>query len=413
MAYSAVTRIVIIGGGFGGIRTALNLAEENDERLKITLISDNPHFEYHAALYRVVTGRSPQEVCIPLHEVFAGKNVEVVQDSIASLDLKKKIATGKTGTKYEADYLVLALGSETSYFGIEGLQEQAYGFKSIEEALTLKAHIHTKLEELAKIADPKARMPYHIVVVGGGASGTELASELAVYTKNLARMHKVLPTLITINLIEAGPRILPGLPEDISNEALKALHRLGVNVFLNEAIMKENFGKVTLKNMAMDTDTVIWTAGVMPNRLYKETKGFLYDKRGKVTVDSYLQPDGNKNIFVIGDAASTTYSGMAQTAIHDGKFVADVILARQDHEKSPRYVPQPPAYCIPLGPGKALFLKGGVRLYGSLGWLMRRYIDYKYFASILPPAQARLAFKSGETISETCPICTGHTKPAT
>lgn len=388
-------KILIVGGGFAGVRTALDLAKRNLPDTDITLVSSTPHFEYHAALYRVVTGRSPLEVCIQLTDIFKNKPVNLITDKIVKLDFKNKRITGESESFYAYDYLVLALGSDTSYFDTPGLKELSFGFKSIPEALKLKRHIH---EEMNK----KSPSP-HIVVVGGGASGTELAGELAVYTKKLAKKHKLDPSIVTIDLIQSPNRVLPDLPEDISARVDAQLRKLGVNIFLNRKVVKEEVEQVFLRDMQMKTKTVIWTAGVVINSLLANTRDMPLSDRKKVLVDKYLRI--KKNVFVLGDCAETPYTGMAQTAIYDGHFVANNIANTILGKPKVKYKPRPVAYCIPVGPGWAATLWHGMRFYGRFGYLIRRYIDFKFFLSILPFAKALRAFQDGRTVCESCGIC--------
>src|SRR3989344_5938636 len=170
-----IKKILIIGGGFGGVRTALDLDKRKIPNASIALVSDRPHFEYHPALYRVVTGRSPLEVCIPLRDVFEGKEVAVAQDRIVGIDLAGKTVEGFSGTYYKYDFLVLALGSETEYFDIPGLPELSFGFKSINEALRLKRHLQELFEGMAKEDHGDKVKSASFIVIGGGASGVELA----------------------------------------------------------------------------------------------------------------------------------------------------------------------------------------------------------------------------------------------
>ena len=237
-------KIVIVGGGFGGIRCALDLANQNLPGVDIILISDKPHFEYTPALYRVVTGRSPLEVCIPLREIFDGKDVEVLEDSITKVNVKEKKLKGSSGSKYSFDFLLLALGSETAYFEIPGLRDLCFGFKSINEALRLKRHLHELFSTCEKATMEEKVCSANIVIVGGGATGTELAGELALYARELAKKHNLRPSLVTIDLIEASHRLVPVMPEDISKVLKKRLHSLGVNIFLNRAVIKREIEQV-------------------------------------------------------------------------------------------------------------------------------------------------------------------------
>lgn len=399
------TKILIVGGGFGGVRAALDLGRARLQNAKITIVSDKPHFEYHAALYRLVTGRSPLEVCIPLTEIFAKCPVELLSDRIEAVDLRSRTAKGLSGASYRYDFLILALGSETSYFDIPGLKEYSFGFKSINEALRLKAHIHNLLEtsHTRKIEDKIQAA--HFVIVGGGASGVEIAGELARYLLDSAAAHDFDPRLVVIDLVEAGPSLLGAMPPAFVEVITRRLRRLGVNIFLNRAVMREDFEQLYLKDMEMKIKTVVWTAGVKPNRLYSQIAGLTLDHKGRVKIDDYLNPPGFPDIFVIGDAAATVYSGMAQTAIHDGRYAAQVIGRKLKIQRPEKYVPKKPFYAIPVGPGWAGAILNGVRLYGYVGWMFRRLADLRFFLSILPLPKAIIAFRNEKTLCESCMIC--------
>ena len=210
-------------------------------------------------------------------------------------------------------------------------------------------------------------------------------------------------------------------------------------------MVKEEVGKVFLKDMEMKAKTVIWTAGVRPNHLYGEIEGFQFDKKGRVMVDEYLQatrptpvqtdihPGGEQpfgreglsaggrpppeadqplveassweNVFIIGDAASTPFSGMAQTAIGDGRFVADVIIRKIGQKPLLSYKARKPFTAVPIGWGWAAVLLDGLRVYGRIGWWLRRLGDFRYFLSILPIKKALIAFRSGKTLCESCVVC--------
>jgi len=139
---TAPTRILILGGGFGGVRTALELSKQNLENVRITLISDKHHFEYTPALYMLATGRSPMEMCIPLGEIFHTRKVEYIVDVITGGSLADKVIYAESGSRYQYDYLVIALGAKTSYFNIPGIAENSYTLKSVETSLRLKNHLH-------------------------------------------------------------------------------------------------------------------------------------------------------------------------------------------------------------------------------------------------------------------------------
>ena len=194
-------KIVIVGGGFGGIRCALDLVKHVPVGTRVQLISNKKYFEYYAALYRVVTGDEPADVYIPLSDIFSGTFVEVLHDTVTSIDIEKKIVFGQSGAHYQADYIVLALGSETSYFNIKGLKEQSFGFKTTNEAIRLKRHIDTLFKKHRYSAPEEQLLAFHFVIIGAGASGVELAGELEFYTRQRAKCYNINKSLISIDLI--------------------------------------------------------------------------------------------------------------------------------------------------------------------------------------------------------------------
>ncbi len=407
-------RAVIVGGGFAGVSAALALVKRHLPNVSIGLIADKPHLEYHSALYRLVTGSSPLEVCIPLREIFSGKNVEIIADRVVTLNRAEKIVIGSSGAEYHYDYLILALGSETNYFGIPGLKEYSHGMKSITEAIRLKQHITEVLltckidfaNKLEQICDA------NFVVVGAGATGVEMAGQLIVYARELARGDGIDPSLVSVELIEGASKILPALPKKFTDRIEQHLRGLGVNIFLNRTIEREECEEVFLKDMKIKARTVIWTAGVKASSVYELWK-LPIDKRGKVEVDGHLRLPTDPHVFVGGDGAATKYSGWAQTAMYDGEYIAAVITSDIKGVEIPVYAPEPPVNAIPAGPEWAgvliNFLGGNVRIYGRLGWWLRRLADLRSFLEILPPTKALKAFRNGSSICGSCSICSVET----
>lgn len=397
-------RVVIVGGGFGGIRTALDVASKNTD-IKVVLISDKTHLEYHPALYKVVTGSSPLEVCIPLDDIFKHTDVEVVHDQITGVDTQNKILTGKSGSHFRYDYCVLALGSETAYYSIPHLDTYSFGCKSINEAVRLNRHIHTLFNVCHDQPKAEKECSLRFVIAGGGATGVELAAQLAEYTKQCARAHHDLSVHITIDLIEASARILSQLPKHISAVVTKRLKLLGVTILVNKPVIRDEIETVYLRNMKLKTKTLIWTAGVTLNNLFAQIPHIVIGKDGYVTVNEFLQATDDGNIFVIGDGASSIYHGMAQTALDQGKIVADNIIRVVRHKNMRPYVPHKPVYAIPVGSRYAVAYFRGITLYGIHGWIVRQLADLRFFMSILPFRKAVTVFRSGYTLSTTCPHC--------
>ena len=387
--------ILIIGGGFGGIQAALSLARKKIPAAGIRLIDPKSYFEYHAALYRFATGSSPMEACIPYRDIFEGSGIDVVEDSAAKIDLTEKVVTGASGSHYHFDTLILALGSVTTTFGIEGIEQHSYGMKSATEAIRLKLHIESAFNE-ATLADiERKKTLLHLVVVGGGATGVELAGELASYTRMLALRHRLDLSLVQIDLIEATERILGNLPPRVSALVEKRLRSLGVNVITGKSLMKEDAAGIALKDGNVKTSTVVWTAGVRANPLLQNTIGLTVDRKGRVEVDEKLQAKGQRNVFILGDAAVTKFSGMAQTAIGDGRFVADVIEAGILKSDMPAYRQVPPFYSVPVGRKWAMWCRGDTVIAGYAGWILRRLADFRVYRNFLPFWKAVRALRCG------------------
>ncbi len=403
------TRILIVGGGFAGVRTALDLAKQRIAGVKITLVSDKHHFEYAPALYRLATGRSPLETCIPLGDIFPSNQrqsrVEHVVDTIIGGSLKEKVIFGESGSRYQYDYLVLALGAETAYFNIPGIKENAFTLKSVASALKIKNHLHALFSMSKGLSKGALMAQFQFVVVGGGPAGVELAGEIRKYARKLADIHNVPEKYVTVDIIQAAPRLLPTMPEEVSRRAMHRLNKLGINILLNKAVTGENDKGVVLKDIQFNSKTIIWTAGVRPSSVYQKIDGLTFDKGGHILVDEDLRAQGFDTVFAGGDSASTPHAGTAQTAIHDGGYIAHTIAHTLRNETVPPYKSRNSAYVVPVGPGWAIFTYNSIVLSGKVFWWLRKLIDLKFLLSILPVKKAFTAWREGGVLSESCPTC--------
>jgi len=401
-------RILILGGGFGGIRAALDLAAHDLPNVRIILISDKHHFGYTPALYKLATGRSPMETCIPLGEIFEGRKkgrVEFVVDAITSGSLADKTIIGESGSRYQYDYLILALGAETSYFNIPGIAENSFTLKSVGTALRLKNHLHYLFNNHSGLSKGELMSHFQFVVVGGGPAGVELAGEIRRYARMLARMHGVSQKLVTVTILQATPRLLGMMPEKVSELAMQKLDKLGVNIILNRAVTSEDAQGVYLKDIKFNSKTIIWTAGVHPSHIYSSILGLALDKSGKILVDEHLRVLNAGGAFAIGDSASTPFAGTAQTAIYDGSYAAHAIARMIKGQALPAYKPKKVPYVVPIGRDWAIFTYKNIALSGRLFWWLRQIIDFRYFLSILPFGKAFTVWREGGVLCESCPTC--------
>ena len=380
-------KVIIVGAGFAGIQTARRLAKQTRSTdLEIILISDRDHFEYYPALhtYLSVDGPVPY-TSTPLAAIFDSIRASVINEKVTACDLSTKTITLQSGKTMTSDYLVLALGSQSTFFNIQGLPDMSFPFQNIENAKNLRAHIETMFEKHCKnndIADCVVGL--HFVVVGGGPNGVDLAGELATLSKYLCKKHALTESLVTIDLIEGASSILSMMTPQVQKIATKRLRKLGVNILCNRQLLKQGSWTVALADMTLGAKTLIWTAGSTGNELVTRIPSIVLQKKNRITVNNNLEIDQHSNCFVIGDIADTKFAGLAQTAIYDGDYVANMIESRIQGGTIDPYVPQAVAYNIGVGHGWSITQIGNIVISGKLSSILRKVIDLKYFLSILP-----------------------------
>jgi NADH dehydrogenase len=379
-------QITIVGGGFGGVKAALELAK--NKHAHITLISDKTDFQYYPGLYGTATGRSHLQSWVPLGEIFAGRdNIHVVIDSIATINKSTKTLTAASGATFQYHTLILAIGAVTTYFGIKGIDQYAYGIKSEAEIKRLKRHL---FDEFSQPEGADA----NFLVVGAGPTGIELASSLGAYLKRLQKHYNQPQPHVKVSIIEAGPRVLPRMSAAVSKSVHARLKKLGVHVELGQKVEEQTADSLIVNGQPIKSHTVIWTSGVANNPFFTQNAGqFSTAKNGKIVVDSYLRSD--EDVYVIGDNAFTPYSGLAQTALKDAIFVARHILGTSKKE----YVATMPPVVVPVGENWAVFEYGKIHISGSPASLIRSVADFVGYSDILPFGQA-LGVWHAQTVHE-------------
>lgn len=386
-------KVVIVGGGFGGVKAALELAE--DKRFHVTLISKRVDFRIYGMLYKVATGGTKAISGVPLEDIFAGKGVHLLHDSVESIDRKQRIVTTKVNHTVAYDALIIAMGVTTNYFGIKGLEEYSYGIKNLSDAQELKRHLHKQLLD-------EHRPDLNYVVVGGGPTGVELAGALPDYIRKICKQHGLPARTFHVDLIEAAPRLVPRMPKDMSRSIARHLRKMGIKIYLNTAVQAQTVDALMINNKPIRSHTVVWTAGVM-NRPFFTEQGFQLARNGKVRVDQFLQAE--PGIYVIGDNADTPYAGMAQTAIYDAIFVAQNLMRVAHGNDALPYKAKRPIYVLPAGPYWAAVLWGPVRIYGLLGWVLRRLADLVAYHDYEPWHLATKRWMMDADEEESCPYC--------
>jgi NADH dehydrogenase len=325
-------RVVIIGGGFGGLNAAKALA---DTPVAVTLIDRRNHHLFQPLLYQVATAAlSPADIAQPIRRVLRGKeNIEVILAEAEGIDLAKKeviLADGRA----PYDYLIVAAGATHAYFGHDQWAEAAPGLKSLEDALNIRSRVLNSFEEAERETDParrKALMTF--VVVGGGPTGVEMAGAIAEIARySLARdFHHIDTRDAHVILIEAGPNVIGTFPKRLTGKALQELRHLGVDVRLNAPVTAVEPGQVTAGTKTIAANTIIWAAGVKASPL-GAALGVEVDRAGRVPVNPDLTVPGHPEIFVIGDMMSLKdqrgrpLPGVAQVAMQEGTWAAENIL---------------------------------------------------------------------------------------
>jgi NADH dehydrogenase len=368
-------RVVIVGGGFGGLQAARALARVP---VQVTVIDRNNYHLFQPLLYQVATaGLSPADIAAPIRNVLNHqRNVEVLMDEVTGVDTQARCVLLPDRTvPYE--FLILATGARHSYFGHDAWEAYAPGLKSIPDATAVREKILLAFESAEAANDPKERQALMtFVLVGAGPTGVEMAgaiSELA--HRALARdFRHIDPTSSHILLLEAGPRILAAFPEKLAQDAQQALTRMGVEVRTSTPVEQVDADGVVAGGQRIVSRTVIWTAGVVASPAGKWL-GVETDRAGRVKVGTDLSVPGHSNVFVIGDTAlalqeNTPLPGLAPVAMQQGRYVAALIRSRVTGAGEP-----PPFHyhdkgtMATVGRAFAIVDAGRLRFSGFLAWI--------------------------------------------
>jgi NADH dehydrogenase, FAD-containing subunit len=294
-------RIVIIGGGYGGLLTALTARQHLlPQEAEITLINKQPEHHLVTELHRLAAGTiSEKAVALPLSKLLQGKHVRLQTDTVVRLDPNVNNITMSDGNKLGYDYLVVALGSQTAFYGIPGLEKEAFTLKSIADANRIRAHIEARLDAYAAEGRPEDAA---IVVGGGGLTGIELVGELADAMPAWCRRRGIPLQEVQLYNIEASPDILPGFEPVLTERARTSLERRGVRFITGVPVEAYRDRTVWLKDgRAIGANTLVWTGGVQGHDLLKRTDIDLL--RDRVCVNRFLQSTSHPNLFAAGDCA--------------------------------------------------------------------------------------------------------------
>src|SRR5437016_8589176 len=388
---SKTPRVVIVGGGFGGLAAAKALGKAPVE---VILIDRTNHHVFQPLLYQVATSvLAPSQMSSPIREVLRRhKNTTVIMGEVTGVDKAQRCVFVNDADREHVpvpyDYLILATGARHSYFGHNEFEQFAPGLKSVADAVAIRNKILSAFEQ----AEAEEDVDLHrdlltFVLVGAGPTGVEMAAALAIFVRTSlpSEFRRIDPTSARIVLIDAAPNVLGTFAPSLSEAAEFHLQKLGVEIHLGHAVEKIDSEGVIVAGERIASKTVIWTAGVTPSPAGKWL-GVETDRAGRVRIQPDLRVNGYPEIFVIGDTASLDQDGrplpgVAQVAMQQGRYVGKLLGRALKGRKAPR----PFRYfdkgtMAVVGKGFAVLQSGRVRISGLIAWLVWAAIHLEFLA---------------------------------
>jgi NADH dehydrogenase len=392
---SSLPHVVIVGGGFGGLYTAQALG---DQPVRVTVIDKRNFHLFQPLLYQVATGSlSPSDIAAPLRSILAKyDNVSVLLDEVMDINTTDQLLQLKTEPEaLHYDYLVLATGSMTHFFGHDDWAKNSLELKTLESALDMRRRVLDAFEKAERETDPKLQAAaMNFVVVGGGPTGVELAGAVAELARNTLKhdFRRIDCSKTSITLVEAAPRILSVYPEALSKWTAQKLNQLGVTVLEATQVTDIQPGCITLskngQSETIEADTVLWGAGVKASGLGKvlaDKTGVEIDRGGRVIVEADMSIKGYSNVFVIGDLASYSHTvtqkplpGVAPVAMQQGSYVAKCIMANVRGFSTPRFEYVDKGSLAVISFNEAVASIGKIQLTGLPAWLIWAFVHIFY-----------------------------------
>jgi len=388
------SKVIIIGGGFGGLSAAQAL---KSAPVDVTVIDRRNYHLFQPLLYQVATGSlSPGEVAAPIRGILSHqKNTRVLLGEVEDIDPVAKRVQLADGASFEYDSLIVAAGSQTSYYGHDEWQKWAPGLKSVEEATTLRHKILYAFEVAERIPDPAQRSAWlTFTIVGAGPTGVELAGAIAEIARQTLRhdFRSIDPKEAQIILLDASPRVLMAFPDDLAQKAVLSLEKLGVKMKMGALVQEVTRDEISYRangsTQMLSTKTVIWAGGVTVSPLTRtlaQRTGAETDRGGRIKVRPDLTIAKFPDIFVVGDMALSIDShgrplqGVAQVAMQGGAYAAKAIVRKvKDKPK-----PAPFSYfdkgdIAVIGRAAAVANVFGVHLWGLPAWLVWAFVHLMY-----------------------------------
>jgi NADH:ubiquinone reductase (H+-translocating) len=378
-------RILIIGGGFAGLECARRLA--NDGRFQVTLVDRTNHHLFQPLLYQVATASlAAPDIARSIRQILAdAENVTVLMDEIVSIDPAAKTACGASGTVHAFDFLLLAAGARTGYFGNDDWAKHSLGLKSLADAQNIRRTVLSNLERAELTTDESERRRLMtIAIVGGGPTGVELAGAFSdlVHRCLKSNFRRIDTSQLRIILIEGSELILEAFDPDQSLYARKRLEKLGVEVRNNTRVTKVREGALEFKDgSVLEAAAIIWAAGIAANPL-AAMLGLPTDRGGRITPLPDLSVPGYPHIFVAGDLVSMkdrdgqSVPGVAPAAVQMGAHVAKILM--EENAARPAFDYHDKGIMAIIGKNHAVVKSGGMQMRGFIAWLAWLFIHITF-----------------------------------
>src|SRR3954471_9138620 len=378
-----MVRVVVLGGGFGGVATARHLEQalRRHPDVEITLVSRENFFVITPLLFEACSGRLELRHCAqPIRAAL--RRARFVEANVKGVDVDRQIvrAVAADGAPYELpyDHLVVALGASTNEQLIPG-SSNAFTFKTMADALVLRNHLIEQLERADAASEPAIRRGcLTVVVIGGGFVGTELLGELSAFTDDVLRFYpRLRREEIRFLLFEAGPRILPEIDPELAAAAARVLQRRGADIRVATAVRAIEPGRVRVGDEIIDASTIVLAAGIVPS-VVAAAIPVVHDQRGRIAVDNTMRSRSHTNVWALGDCAAIPgpdgrpYPALAQHTVREARHLARNIQAAIEQRVPTPFIFQPLGTMASLGHQRAVAGVFGVGLAGFLGWWIRR-----------------------------------------
>lgn len=410
-------RVVILGGGFGGLRCALHLGSKLKGKAHVCLIDKQSYHSYTPSLYEVTTAfrgtslahTSLNEehfkelvgsvIAFPFSDTLRKRNVSFIHSEIRSIDAVGRHVVLHDGTQEPFDYLIIGLGSQTNYFGVEGAEEHCLPIKTVGDALHIRDRVLS-----AFVRSKENKEPITIAVVGAGLAGFEVATEMVMFVRHLKDRHSLRDIPIQVVLVEAMDRVLSACSSPFCVAAEKRLDALGISVMVNKRIIKAGEGELSFHDgSSLKADVAIWSAGIQGPALLHQSEGLpAPTKRGQLSVSPFLSLPEHDHIFVVGDCvdwrdekSGSVVPQTAWAAEQEASVVIHNVIASLRNTEKKSYVPHMVGMVASAGGKYAIAELYEFLLTGFFAWVIKRMIDLKYLLSIYRPHTAFVIWMRG------------------